>query len=78
MMTIEQFKAWKEIVNEDAEFADEVLRYFRNIVMPLPSEEEAITDLIEDEGSEELPLGIANSPIYGRADEVAKKIAGVA
>lgn len=76
MMTIEQFKAWKEIADEDAEFADEVLRYFRNLVTVIPTPEEAIADLIAS--SEAPKIGIANHPRFGRADEVAQKLLKVA
>jgi hypothetical protein len=76
MMTIEQFAAWKEMLDNDPEYADEVLRYFRNLVMPLPTPEEAIANLIAD--SEPPHLGIANHPLFGMANEAAKKILEIA
>ncbi len=64
MMTFEQFVTWKEIADEDIEFADEVLRYIRNLELPLAD-------------SEPPKMGIAFSAKFGRADEVAQRISGV-
>jgi len=77
MLTMKQFAAWKRIFDEDPEYADEVLRYIHDMTQPLPTPEEAIENLIADDCDDELPLGIANRPGYGKADECAKKILGM-
>jgi len=76
LMNERQFAAWHEMFESDPEYADEVLRYFRNLVVPLPTEEEAIAALIAD--GEAPKLGIATHPIFGLADEAAKKLNEVA
>ena len=74
MMNMKQFKAWKEMQETNYEYADEVLRYFRDLVTPIPTPEEAINNLIADDYEGELPLGIANHPKFGLANQAAQKL----
>jgi hypothetical protein len=77
-MNEKQFAAWKMMFGADPEYANEVLQYFRDLVTPLPTPDEAIANLCQDDGDEPLPLGIANHPAFGLADIAAKKLAEMA
>lgn len=75
MITVKQFAAWREIADDDAEFASEVLKWIHVIKYP-QTPEEALQNLLSDDHELE-GYGVAH-PVYGMPEDAAKKILEIA